>query len=491
MNKTFKAFVFGAALVAGGLFAAAVGSLTTFTPGTAIKSGEVNGNFAALKTAVEALEAPIGAARLSTSGIPADGKVLKLEGGNLNWADDLVGSGSVASYSAGGGLALNGTTFSVADGGITLPRLDIAGTAGGGKVLGYNGSKLEWQTLAPSSTSVQTDGTLKGNGTSGNPLGIRLPLSLDATSSASATLSVASRGTAGAVFGESTGGAIGVQGNSTINYGVLGISNSSTINTPGVKGINSSATGQVVGVLGQSLNSPIGTGVAGYGSVTGGYFRAEKGSSGGFDPVGVYGVANATNGVGVRGESANWFGGVFVGGAYGLLAQSPSGNAIVASNGGGSSTLVLTQQGNGDLISGHMPNNIFFRVDNNGTVRTSGDVIAKGVTLVSDRNAKANFKAVNTQTVLDKVTRLTISRWNYKSDAAEVQHIGPMAQDFYAAFGLNGSDDKHISAVDVQGVALAAIQGLNQKLEVRDARISQLEATLAQIEERLSRLEQK
>jgi cell division protein FtsB len=40
-----------------------------------------------------------------------------------------------------------------------------------------------------------------------------------------------------------------------------------------------------------------------------------------------------------------------------------------------------------------------------------------------------------------------------------------MAQDFQAAFGLNGADDTHISVVDEGGVALAAIQGLNQKLE--------------------------
>ena len=41
-----------------------------------------------------------------------------------------------------------------------------------------------------------------------------------------------------------------------------------------------------------------------------------------------------------------------------------------------------------------------------------------------------------------------------------------MAQDFYAAFAV-GADDKHISTVDADGVALAAIQGLNEKLETQ------------------------
>jgi hypothetical protein len=49
-----------------------------------------------------------------------------------------------------------------------------------------------------------------------------------------------------------------------------------------------------------------------------------------------------------------------------------------------------------------------------------------------------------------------------------------MAQDFHAAFGLNGADDKHISVVDEGVVALAAIQGLNQKLDEKAAEIQTL-----------------
>ena len=49
-----------------------------------------------------------------------------------------------------------------------------------------------------------------------------------------------------------------------------------------------------------------------------------------------------------------------------------------------------------------------------------------------------------------------------------VRHIGPLAQDFAGAFGV-GEDGRHITAIDTEGVALAAIQGLNQKLEERSA----------------------
>jgi hypothetical protein len=75
---------------------------------------------------------------------------------------------------------------------------------------------------------------------------------------------------------------------------------------------------------------------------------------------------------------------------------------------------------------------------------------------------------------------LPITRWTYR-DSSEGTHIGPMAEDFHAAFSL-GEDDQHIATVDADGVALAAIQGLNEKLEAENA---ELKARLAAIEAKL------
>jgi hypothetical protein len=95
-----------------------------------------------------------------------------------------------------------------------------------------------------------------------------------------------------------------------------------------------------------------------------------------------------------------------------------------------------------------------------------GNILATGtVTGSSDRNVKRDFTPVNSSDVLDKVAALPISTWSYIADDG-VRHLGPMAQDFYAAFNV-GMNDKTISMVDADGVALAAIQGLNQKLEQR------------------------
>jgi len=98
----------------------------------------------------------------------------------------------------------------------------------------------------------------------------------------------------------------------------------------------------------------------------------------------------------------------------------------------------------------------------------------------SDRNRKENFQPVNAREVLEKVAALPVSRWNYKDDP-DTPHIGPMAQDFHAAFRA-GADDKHIAMVDADGVALAAIKGLNEKLtgelRVKDREIATLRKTL-------------
>jgi dTDP-4-amino-4,6-dideoxygalactose transaminase len=51
--------------------------------------------------------------------------------------------------------------------------------------------------------------------------------------------------------------------------------------------------------------------------------------------------------------------------------------------------------------------------------------------------------------------------------------MGVMAQDFYAAFGI-GEDERHITTIDADGVAFAAIQGLNEKLETENAALEVL-----------------
>jgi trimeric autotransporter adhesin len=93
-------------------------------------------------------------------------------------------------------------------------------------------------------------------------------------------------------------------------------------------------------------------------------------------------------------------------------------------------------------------------------------------TFTSDEEKKEGFQPVDTAAVLQKVAELPISWWVYKG--YDVQHIGPMAQDFHAAFDL-GRDKKGLDGADLDGVALAAIQGLAQETVDLKARVSELE----------------
>jgi len=126
------------------------------------------------------------------------------------------------------------------------------------------------------------------------------------------------------------------------------------------------------------------------------------------------------------------------------------------------------------------------RLDCSGNLNIHG-----GFGSLSDRNAKQNFEALDPRGVLEKVAALPLSRWSYKTDP-ETRHVGPMAQDFYAAFDV-GTDDKHIGLGDESGVALAAIQGLNEKVESENARLREQlnreQVQNAELKDRLERLE--
>ena len=123
----------------------------------------------------------------------------------------------------------------------------------------------------------------------------------------------------------------------------------------------------------------------------------------------------------------------------------------------------------------------------NGNLRINGNLVE-----LSDREAKTNLVAVDCQQTLAKVIQLPLSQWSYKKDKDQIRHLGPMAQDFHKAFGL-GEDEKGICTLDTSGVALAAIQGLHEQVQEKNARIKMLEQKLADHAEstsdRIARLE--
>ncbi|SCF68902.1 tail fiber domain-containing protein [Streptomyces sp. SID4917] len=90
--------------------------------------------------------------------------------------------------------------------------------------------------------------------------------------------------------------------------------------------------------------------------------------------------------------------------------------------------------------------------------------------------------ALNGYEVLDEVLRLPVSTWRYHWDPPHVRHLGPMAQDWHAAFGL-GADNVTISATDTNGVALVCIQALHRHIEDLRTQITALQDQIARLEE--------
>jgi hypothetical protein len=138
----------------------------------------------------------------------------------------------------------------------------------------------------------------------------------------------------------------------------------------------------------------------------------------------------------------------------------------------------------GDSVGGGSAGADTFNIHASNGVYLNGALHA-----ASDRNKKEHFEPVDAREVLKKVADLPMSSWSYKREYGGIRHMGPMGQDFYAAFAL-GTDDKHITTVDADGVALAAIQGLNQKLEEKDVEIGHLRQQNASLEARLAALEE-
>lgn len=110
-------------------------------------------------------------------------------------------------------------------------------------------------------------------------------------------------------------------------------------------------------------------------------------------------------------------------------------------------------------------------------------------TNASDRDTKENFASVDGQEMLKRLAATPITTWNYKAEDPSIRHMGPMAQDFYATFDL-GESERHISTVDADGVALAAIQGLYQLLQEKDAQMAAQQQRIDDLEARVAALEQ-
>jgi hypothetical protein len=268
---------------------------------------------------------------------------------------------------------------------------------------------------------------------------------------------------------------IGVLGNSNAgNVGVMGMVGAQT--SVGVWGHNgaTASSNSAVGVVGSSAGG-IGRGVMGQATGTGGAFGVygtATGSSG--TNYGVFGTIPSTGSStasGVRGENLSTSGGT---GVTAYTAAS-SGRSIVAIG----SVFIENRSASGSATSA--TDGLIIQ-SNSGA---SGFNSSGALFTPSDRNVKNTFTPIDEIDVLNKLVGLPVTKWHYRNDSKS-WYMGPMAQDFMAAFGL-GDKDTVIHGVNADGVALAAIKGLNTKVEDKS---KALEARLNELESRVVTLEQ-
>lgn len=111
---------------------------------------------------------------------------------------------------------------------------------------------------------------------------------------------------------------------------------------------------------------------------------------------------------------------------------------------------------------------------------------------VSDERRKENFRPIDPEAILQKVAQLRITNWNYKAQSPDTRHIGPVAQEFYAAFGLDGvGNDTTINTIDIDGVNMAAIQALEKRTVRLQEENDALKAQLKAVEERMAAFEKR
>ncbi len=159
------------------------------------------------------------------------------------------------------------------------------------------------------------------------------------------------------------------------------------------------------------------------------------------------------------------------------------------------------------LVASFAPNEFISRFEGGYTLWTDA-ALTMGVSLasgggswntVSDRRKKENFQTLNAEDAILKIKDIPITEWNYISQNKSIHHIGPMAQDFYSLFKLDGiGNDTTINSSDIDGVNMLGIQALEQrtaklilkvneqqqiieKLQTQNAEIKNLRAELVEM----------
>jgi len=399
----------------------------------------------------------------------ASGGVATVAGGSGNTA-----SGGVATVAGGTGNTASGP-YATVGGGAQNTASSFAATVGGGNTNSASGTHST--VSGGSANAAGGDEATIGGGFINNASGDDATISGGWGNTASfdyATVAGGAGNTASGFWSTVGGG----QGNtSNTNATVAGGADNTALGAGAfVGGGNDNAAGGADATISGGFNN---TASGDYATISGG----QNNTAYGYATIGgglsnIAGGAYATVGGGAE-NLANGAYATVAGGRYsdanGNYSFAAGRNAHALHTGS-----FVWADANTEAISSTVNNQFLVRASG-GISLTTNDTGTTGCRLsagggtwncTSDRNAKENFAAVDAVAVLDALMGIPIETWNFNTQDESIRHIGPMAQDFNAAFHV-GESETQISAVDADGVALAAIQGLYTVVQAKEAALTE------------------
>ncbi len=434
-----------------------------------------------------------------------NGQVAKSTGsGSWVCAADAAGSGTVTSLAQGSGIALSSnpitSTGSIAADTTYLQRRVGTACATGSSIraIAADGSvTCQTDNAGPANAFVQGGNAFGGTAILGTTDANALDLRVNGTRAMRfepniTSVNVIGGSSSNGTSNTSAGGTVAGGRSNTIDgqYPFIGggLSNDATGNYSTIGGgLNNGTSNHYTMIGGGEFNLASGH----IATIAGGYQNQATGN-GSFIGGGTLNIASGGSAA-IPGGSTNMASGDYSL-AAGLLSVAAGERSVALgrrAHAAHDGTFVFADNNNFDF-STNVANN--FRVRATGGVRFVVDIDGAGNTVwscglvaggswvcSSDRNQKQDFVTLDGQTVLEKVVAMPVYAWSPKGRNSHLRHYGPTAQDFYAAFGL-GDTDLGIGQQDADGVALAAIQGLNRKLE---SQVAQLARSLEERDARL------
>lgn len=194
--------------------------------------------------------------------------------------------------------------------------------------------------------------------------------------------------------------------------------------------------------------------------------------------------------------------------AIGFYAVASASNSTAigsfVSTNGQSGTTVIGDYSSTTYFNAYSTNSFWCRFSGgynfySNSIGTTGVLLTAGGnswSAVSDARVKENFEPVNGEDVLHKISTIPLTTWNYKGqDVKTYRHYGPMAQDFYNAFGKDSYGtigcDTLINQQDFIGVNFIAVKALEERTQQQQKIIESQQQQLNELKKQIQLIIQK